>query len=131
MPIARLHPRDEGHAPRMPLGDSYRGHCHADRAEIFEPSESDQQALCNCGYARGRCSRLPASGADAVRFSVADDHGGVVRLIWILESGHAPDAFGLLEYSIAVGELAGSADRLISAQAQAFLDSYLLNRAQR
>ncbi len=112
----------------MPLGDPYRGHCYADLAAVVEPLESDQRELCNCGYAGGRCTRFPAGAADAFRFSVAEDTEGVVRLVWIVESSHSPQAFGSLEYSIGAAELAGSASNLVTAQARAFLASYLRRR---
>jgi len=134
MPVSPFEMGEGLHAPRMPLGDAYRGTCHADDDVVIEPAESDQREMCNCGYARGRCSRFPAGAAnigDAVRFSVTHDADGVVRLIWIVESAHSPNAFGSLEYSIPRAELAGSAEALVIAQARVFVDSYLLNRAQR
>jgi hypothetical protein len=114
------------HAPRLPLGDAYRGVCHALSHDPFAPAESDQRDLCNCGYARGRCSRLPTGGPDAVRFSVSGDAGGRVRIIWIIEKDHAPVEFGTLDY--AEGKLSSenfSATPLLTAQATAFIRSYL------
>ena len=96
--------------PRQPLGASFRGTCHARPGESFEPAESDQRALCNCGYARGLCSRFPSeSGVDAVRFSLAGE-----RLIYILEKNHVPAEFGDFE---------PSANVVLAAQADAFLRS--------
>jgi hypothetical protein len=128
MPVARLDSSEWIHAPRMPLGDPYRGHCHVDAAAVVEPTESDQRELCNCGYARKRCPRFPAGAADAVRFSVAADVAGVVRLIWIVESSHSPQAFGSLDYSLDAASFAGDASILITAQARAFVESYLRRR---
>jgi hypothetical protein len=132
MPVARLDSSEWMHAPRMPLGDPYRGHCHVDAAGAVEPTESDQRELCNCGYARNRCARFPAGAADAVRFSVAEDAGGVVRVIWIVESSHSPQAFGSLDYFVDAAEFAGDgrvgASILVTAQARAFVESYLRRR---
>jgi len=128
MPVRSLETKGWLHAPRMPLGEAYQGRCHANDDMAIEPPESDQRELCNCGYARGRCSRFPADSADAgdaVRFSVAEDAGGVVRVIWVVEKGHSPGAFGSLEYSIDAAELSGAGERLLIAQARAFLESYL------
>jgi hypothetical protein len=66
--------------------------------------------LCNCGYARGRCTYFPEDGdADAVRFAAATP-----GIIFILEKDHAPLAFGEFrepEHGVA-----------IAAQARAFLE---------
>lgn len=126
MPVERLETTDWIHAPRLPLGDAYRGVCHSQPQDPFEPVESDQRDLCNCGYARDRCSRLPPEAPDAVRFSVIGDTGGRVRIVWVIEKDHSPVEFGALEY--ADGKLAFenfSATPLLTAQATAFIHSYL------
>jgi hypothetical protein len=126
MPVERLENTEWLHAPRLPLGDMYRGVCHARSQDLFEPPESDQRELCNCGYARDRCGRLPADARDAIRFSVIGDTGGHVRIIWVIEKDHSPVEFGMLEY--AEGKLSSenfSATPLLTAQATAFIRSYL------
>ena len=126
MPVERLETMEWIHAPRLPLGDAYRGVCHAQPQDLFEPAESHQRDLCNCGYARDRCGRLPTGAPDAVRFSVIGDAGGCVRIIWVIEKDHAPVEFGTLEY--AVGKLSFenfSTAPLLTAQATAFIRSYL------
>ncbi len=136
LPTGRL---DEGlpslktHAPRLPLGDSYRGICKA-TPEGFEPPEPVQREVCNCGYARGRCERFPgASGADAVRFSVTGDRDGQIRLVYIFEKNHSPLDYGLLDYSLdetqRLPEVAAELPALLlTLQARAFLQSYLRRR---
>jgi len=126
MPVARLESAEWIHAPRLPLGDAYRGVCHAQSPDLFEPAESHQRDLCNCGYARDRCSRLPDGAPDAVRFSVIDNAGGRVRIIWVIEKDHSPVEFGTIDY--AEGELSSessSATPLLTAQATAFIRGYL------
>jgi hypothetical protein len=123
MPVARLERGDWIHAPRLPLGDPYRGVCHALESEPFEPSESEQRELCNCGYARGRCNRLPENAPDAVRFSITGDADGRVQIVWVIEKDHSPAEFGTLEYA---GGRLSSAGPLLAAQANAFINSYLL-----
>jgi len=100
------------HAPRLTLIDEYRGICQA--SEPFEPNESAQREICNCGYARGRCERFPSESADAVRFSMAPDN----RIIYILERDHMPGAHGV----VSEGEATG----LLGAQIRAFAHSYRL-----
>lgn len=103
--------------PRLPLGGAWSGFCLALTAGSFEPPESIQRDLCNCGYARGRCAYFPADHeADAVRFS-AQAQTDAPRIIYILEKGHAPLSFG--EFREAEHGAA------IVAQAQAFLESLL------
>src|SRR5450432_25581 len=99
MPVARLDRGDWIHAPRLPLGEPYRGMCHVVEGEPFDPTESDQRELCNCGYARGRCRRVPPESPGAVRFSVAEDTGDRVKITWVMEKDHSPLEFGTFEYS--------------------------------
>jgi hypothetical protein len=73
------------------LGGAWSGFCAALAGGSFEPPESVQRELCNCGYARGKCAYFPeGDSADAVRFASQGD-----RFIYILEKDHAPVAFGL------------------------------------
>jgi len=75
-------------APRLPLGDAWGGECTAGGA--WAPPESTQRAVCNHGYARGRCDHYPAGeAADAVRFSMRAE-----RLIYVLERDHTPIEYG-------------------------------------
>jgi hypothetical protein len=126
MPVEPFEAAEWLHAPRLPLGDAYRGVCHARSQDLFDPAEADQRDLCNSGYARGRCGRLPADAPDAVRFSVIGDASGRVRITWVIEKDHSPLEFGTLEY--AEGKLASenfSTTPLLTAQATAFIRSYL------
>jgi hypothetical protein len=125
MPAEPCEPINWIHAPRLPLGDAYRGVCHSQPDAPWEPPESDQRDLCNCGYARGRCDRLPTGAPDALRFSVTGDTGGRLQILWVIEKDHSPVEFGALEY--AEGTLS-RATPLLTAQATAFVRSYL-NRA--
>ena len=132
MPVSRL---DEGnwvHAPRLPLGDFYRGVCRSQASESFDPPESSQRDLCNYGYARGRCERFPAdSPGDAVRFSVitdegVGDEGGRLRLVYIVEKDHAPADHGTVESRTEqIQSLSLRENDVMSGQARAFLESYL------
>jgi hypothetical protein len=124
MPVEFIAQEGWLHPPRLPLGGLYRGVCYAG-TEPFEPSESSQDDLCNCGYARGRCDRFPDSAADAVRFSVLSDAGGRLKLVYILEKNHVPAESGTLEYALDEGQLQGDPSGLLAAQAQAFVQSYL------
>jgi hypothetical protein len=100
---------------RHPLGQAYRGSCHADPAAAIEPPEALQRELCNYGYARGRCDRFPADAvADAVRFSMVED-----RLIWVTEREHAPVEHGCEP---------PPGDELLAAQARVFVETYRRRR---
>lgn len=122
LPVRRLGSSGWNPAPRLPLGDAYGGSCHARASSPFEPPEEIQRDLCNCGYARGRCSHFPDNGAaDAVRFSVTGDQDGRVTLIYILEKDHAPMEHGLMD------DATGAPEPLAS-QARAFVESYLRQR---
>ena len=111
-------------APRLPLGDAWSGFCLALAAGSFEPPEAVQRELCNCGYARGKCSYFPLeSTADAVRFASQGLATGAPGIIYILEKDHVPVAFGEFreqDHGVA-----------IVAQARAFLESLTLNSESR
>ena len=127
-PVRRLDPGLWAHLPRLPLGDPYAGQCHADPAAPFEPSEQHQRALCNCGYARSECSHFPGGdAADAVRFSMIDDAGERLQLVFILEREHVP----LEHHKITVGPAEDEMDLppRFAAQARAFLESHLRRRS--
>ena len=123
LPVRRLGSGGWNPAPRLPLGDAFGGSCHARASSPFEPPEEIQRDLCNCGYARGRCSHFPDNGAaDAVRFSVTGDQDGRVTLVYILEKDHAPIEHGPVDP-------ARDAREPLASQARAFVESYLRQRA--
>jgi hypothetical protein len=124
MPVEFIEQDGWLHAPRLPLGGLYRGICYAG-AEPFQPPKSSQDDLCNCGYARGRCDRLPDGAADAVRFSKLSDAGGRLKLVYIVEKNHVPAESGTIEYPLAETRLEEDPTRLLAVQAQAFVQSYL------
>ena len=129
MPSRRLEHVGWVRPPRLPLGDPWAGTCHARADDIFEPPEIQQRELCNCGYARSRCDRFPGrEAADAMRFSITSDTGGVIRMVYIVEKDHAPASHGVLEFSES-GEVSGVSD-LLAQQARAFLESYLQRRVR-
>jgi hypothetical protein len=125
LPVRRL---DQGawvHPPRLPLGDPYLGECHADPAGPHEPPEAHQRELCNCGYARFRCSHFPEdAAADAVRFSILKDSDGCTELVYIVEKDHAPAEHGKLTYWMEEDRLDGPhTSDLLTRQARAFLSA--------
>jgi hypothetical protein len=114
MPLARVDAQEWIHAPRLTLIDEYRGTCLA--GDAFEPDESAQRDVCNCGYASGRCDRFPVGSPDAVRFSViAED-----RILWVLEKDHVPVEHGMADDRAVEG--------ILGAQIRAFAESYRLRR---
>ena len=123
LPLRRLGSEGWNPAPRLPLGDAYGGSCQARASGPFEPPEGVQRELCNCGYARRRCSHFPEDGAaDAVRFSITGDQDGRVTLIYILEKDHAPIEHGEIDH-------ANDRREPLASQARAFVESYLRQRA--
>jgi hypothetical protein len=125
LPIRRLDRGAWVHPPRLPLGDPYAGECHADPTAPHEPPELHQRELCNCGYARYRCSHFPEdAAADAVRFSIVSDSGASVELIYVVEKDHAPAEHGRLVYVPETDRWEGShTSELLIRQARAFLES--------
>lgn len=122
LPVRRLDSGGWNPPPRLPLGDAYSGSCRAAASRPFEPPEEIQRELCNCGYARQRCSHFPENGAaDAVRFSVIGDQDGCITLVYILEKDHAPLEHGRMDN--ATGER-----EPLASQARAFVESYRRQR---
>ena len=104
----------------MPLGDLYDGGCAADPSVVISPETL--RRYCNFGYARGQCERASRSDADAARFLVKAERGGVVEVAWAVERNHHPVAVGTME--IATG-LAGAAADPLTCQARACAAAYL------
>jgi hypothetical protein len=112
----------------LPLGDAWKGTCHADPREIVQAGESALRPLCNLGYARGICSRFPTDdqGPDAARFTIRQDDGASLRLYYVLERDHQPFAHGALEYPLDGNSFTAAPDGILTGrQARAYVASYL------
>jgi hypothetical protein len=111
----------------LPLGDVWSGICRAIPDQPWQPGDDRLPILCNLGYARGNCDRFPAAeGPDAVRFTISQDQGSIVRVYYVVERDHHPVAHGPLEYSRALSGFSNStAGQEITRQAEAYVASYL------
>ncbi len=120
------------HPSRLPLGGGWSGHCSAPGHEGTQPSENELQEFCNLGYA-SKCSRLPAErDCDAVRFSVARDHGSRLLLWFVCEAGHRPTTHGTLEYDVSgMRWISSHPDLRVQKMLECFVESYLQNKIQR
>ena len=125
-PVARLEEDLWAVPPRLPLVDAYRGECRTGLA-AHQPDDQVMRSVCNCGYARGRCDRFPADArGDAVRFSVASEEDGRIRIQYILEKSCWPLVHDEMEFSIAERSFRSTpADPIVARQAEAFVESYL------
>ena len=131
--VAARSQTDHSRAAMLPLGDIWDGVCAASPGASAQPDESTLLTGCNLGYARGCCSHFPAvdTGADAVRFTIAQDAADVVRLYYVLERDHHPLAHGPLEYSRATQTFAESAAGDVATRlARAYVDSYLRRKSE-
>jgi hypothetical protein len=79
-------------SPLTPLSDLYGGECAAEAVVL----SFDTLLCCNAGYARGSCRRAAQSDADALRFLIKANRGGVVDVAWSSERNHHPVAVGTL-----------------------------------
>ena len=117
---------------RMPLGDPYRGRCHADPHQEWSPDEEMLVGFCNVGYARSRCPRFPAGdGADAVRFVISADDGERLVIQYATERGYLPHSCGTVEYTSADMRLSAPLAPPLDRQILAFAGSYLRRKAAR
>ncbi len=85
---------------------------------------------CNFGYARGQCPHFPtAEGPDAVRFGIASDREGAIRLHYVVERDHHPFSYTTIEYETASGHLRGeNLAALAAEQARCYVGHYLRKR---
>ena len=114
-PLEKLETENWLHAPRVPLGDLYRGECRA-RASLIVSTD-----YCNNGYGRGHCEFFPAEAdADAFRFHLIADHGDRLEIQYVLEKACWPIEHGLV--NIASDEVC--ARDILRQQAVSFATSY-------
>ena len=114
----------------MPLGDAWTGSCRATPSAECSPDPLTVQNLCNFGYAREKCGHFAGEGPDAVRFGIAGDHDGLIRIYWVMEKNHLPFAHGPLEYSCADSAFhTVPVDDCAARQAEAYVASYLRRKA--
>ena len=119
------------HPSRLPLGGGWDGHCSAPGHEGAQPSDKELHEFCNLGYA-AKCSRLPSQrDCDAVRFSVAHDHGSRLLVWFVCETSHRPAEYGTVEYDADHGMWISSHSNLrIQKMLECYVQSYLQRRIQ-
>jgi hypothetical protein len=119
------------HPTRLPLGSGWDGHCSAPGHEGTRPSELELHEFCNLGYA-AKCSRLPVEReCDAVRFSVARDHGSRLLLWFVCETAHRPAKHGTAEYDVEGNQwLSSHSDPRIQKMLECYVQTYLPRRIQ-
>jgi hypothetical protein len=119
------------HPARLPLGGGWKGCCSAPGHEGSQPSDEELHEFCNLGYA-AKCSRLPGEREwDAVRFSVARDHGSRLLLWFVCENAHRPAKHGTSEYDVAQGRWTSSpSDPRIQKMMECYVQSYLQRKIQ-
>jgi hypothetical protein len=117
------------HPSRLPLGSGWDGQCSAPGHEGAQPSKQELHEFCNLGYAT-KCSRLPDEReCDAVRFSVARDHGSRLLLWFVCETGHRPTLYGTLEYDVERNQwMSVHSDSRVQKMLECYVQSYLLRR---
>jgi hypothetical protein len=115
LPISPL----AGLAPEAaPLGDFYGGQCAADPGTLI-PLDTLHRC-CNTGYARKACPYAAQTEADAVRFLIKADQGGVLDIAWSLERNHHPVAVGTAQVKADVPPDGSPLDRQVRAYAAAY-----------
>jgi hypothetical protein len=108
----------------LPLGDFWEGVCTA-------AGTASSLSACNLGYARGECPRFPdTAGPDAVRFVVRRDDGASLSILWVAERDHHPCSHGSLDYLLADAAFREPAEPVLTAQAQAYVQSYLRRKSE-
>lgn len=86
---------------RLPLGAGWSGTCTARGHEGARPSDEELKTSCNLGYAKS-CRRMPAERhADAVRFALGEEAGGMLHVRFSYERDYLPAGHGELLYHIA------------------------------
>jgi hypothetical protein len=80
-------------SPSDPDGDE----CAAQPGAVIHPDKL--RHCCETGYARAVCEHAAQSDADAFRFLIKSNRGGVVEVAWSSERNHHPVAVGTLHVS--------------------------------
>jgi hypothetical protein len=116
----------------LPLGDWWKGVCHAVPGAPEEAGGTGCDTACNMGYARGACARFPEGpGPDAVRFTISSHESGVIGIYYAVERDHHPFAQGRLEYSPAANAWVTPPETaLLARQAEAYVESYLRRKKE-
>jgi hypothetical protein len=88
---------------RLPLGAGWSGTCTAPGHEGARPNQEELKSGCNLGYAK-TCPRLPGERhADAVRFALAEEHDGFLRIRFCCERECLPAGHGELLFDLTSG----------------------------
>jgi hypothetical protein len=116
----------------LPLGDWWKGVCHAEPGTLREASGDWCEKTCNLGYARGECVRFPdGDGPDAVRFTISSHEEAVIVIYYVVERDHHPFAQGRLEYSPGTGGfVTPPKTATLARQAEAYVESYLRRKKE-
>jgi hypothetical protein len=94
------------------------------------PDEATLRSYCNMGYAGRGCANFPPTAeCDAIRYSLASDCHGMLRIQFIHEKDHNPLTHGVTIYDTAAGTLT-NLDGCAAIQARAFAQAYLRRRAR-
>jgi hypothetical protein len=120
----------------LPLGDWWKGVCHAVPGAPQEAGgswcDTACNTFCNLGYARGECARFPeGEGPDAVRFTISSHESTAIGIYYVVERDHHPFAHGRLEYSLtAAAFVTPPESAMLARQAQAYVESYLRRKRE-
>ena len=114
---------------RLPLGAGWTGTCTAPGHDGLRPSEQELKSGCNLGYAK-LCCRLPAERqADAVRFALGEERGGILRVLYACEREHLPAGHGELLYESATASwLSRHQDARVQRMAECYLETQRARR---
>lgn len=131
-PLEAMDAQQWPNPPRLPLGDPYAGECRARDGAPRTPDANSMRNLCNQGYARNSCAEFPdGNGPDAVRFGIAADNGEIVRIHFVVESGHLPHGQGAIQYSRDSRRfIPPLPEEILNRQAEAYLASYLRRKTR-
>ncbi len=116
---------------RLPLGAGWSGTCTAPGHANARPNEEELKSGCNLGYARS-CSRLPADRhADAVRFVLGPERGGMRSVLYACERDYLPAGHGELLYQIATDTWQERhSDPRIQRMAECYVQAQLARRTE-
>ena len=113
---------------RLPLGAGWTGACTAPGHEGARPNDEELKSGCNLGYAKS-CSRLPVERhADAVRFCLGEERGGVLQVQFVCERDYLPADCGVLSYQASSGAWL---ERHPDARVQRMAECYVQARMER
>ena len=118
------------HPSRLPLGGGWDGFVRRLATKACSPPMKNFTSTAISGMPQNVPVCPVEREWDAVRFSVARDHGSKLLLWFVCENAHRPAKHGTSEYDVAQGVDQFASDPRIQKMMECYVQSYLQRKTQ-